>query len=185
LRAAFNAVVLTPLALPQNVALPQIKARSAQQSISDQQFLSKAAEGGIAEVHLGQLAGQNGANRCVKQFGQRMVSDHATANEHAKSVGIQKGIVLPVSMNPAHQSTYRNLSIQTGKEFDKAYMAEMIRDHREDIAEFRSEAESGSDADIKAWAVKTLPMLEEHLHMAESCGGQVGVVTPTTGGDHR
>ncbi len=176
------AALLGAIAYAQD-AQPQSRARG--RSMSDQQFLTKAAEGGKAEVQMGQLASQNGSNSCVKQFGERMVADHSKANDQAKAVAAQKGIILPASMNSKDESLYRSLSAKTGAEFDKAYMTAMINDHREDIAEFRQEANSGNDPDIKSWAAKTLPVLEEHLRSAESCGKQVGVTTAPTGGDLR
>jgi len=177
------AVVLTSafatLAIGQD---SQSKMHSAR-SVGDHQFLTKAAEGGMAEVALGRLAEKSGSNTCVKQFGERMVTDHSKANDQAKSLAAQKNITLPSSMNTKDESTYRSLSSKTGSDFDKAYMSDMIEDHRADIAEFRQEANSGTDPDIKAWASKTLPTLEEHLKLAESCGKQLGVTT--TGGDLR
>ncbi len=159
--------------------------RSSTHSMSDRNFLMKAAEGGMAEVELGQLAAKNASNSSVKQFGQRMVTDHSKANEQAKAIAAQKNVTLPTSMNSKDQATYRNLSSKTGSDFDKAYITDMLKDHREDIAEFRSEANSGTDPDVKAWAAKTLPTLEEHLRMAEDCAKQLGISTTSTGGDLR
>jgi|SRR5579862_2890397 len=158
--------------------------RSSTRSMSDHNFLTKAAEGGMAEMEFGQLASKNASSGCAKQFGQRMVTDHSKANDQAKSLAAQKGITLPTSMSSKDQAMYRNLSSKNGGDFDKAYMSAMLKDHREDIAEFRQEANSGNDPDIKAWAAKTLPTLEEHLRIAEDCAKQLGIST-TTGGDLR
>ena len=150
--------------------------------MGDRHFMEKAAQGGMAEVQLGQLAQKNGSSSCAKQFGQKMASDHSKANDQAKSLAAQRGITLPASMNSKDQSLYRSLSSKTGSDFDKAYITATIKDHNQDIAEFRQEAISGSDPDIKAWAAKTLPTLEEHLRMAEDCAKQLGIAS-TTGGD--
>lgn len=164
---------------------PQTSKRSSTRSMSDHHFLTMAAEGGTAEVELGQLASKNGSNSCVKQFGQRMVTDHSKANDQAKGIAAQKSVTLPTSMSSKDQTMYRSLSPKTGTDFDKAYMTAMLKDHREDIAEFRHEANSGTDPDIKAWAAKTLPTLEEHLKLAEDCAKQLGISTSSTGGDLR
>jgi putative membrane protein len=161
----------------------QTQPRTHSRAPGDQTFLAKAAEGGMAEVQLGQLAEKNGSSSCVKQFGQRMVADHSKANEIAKSIAVQKSITLPASASAKDQSLYRSLSAKTGSDFDKAYITAMVKDHREDIAEFRQEANSGNDPDIKGWAAKTLPTLEEHLRMAQDCATQLGISTGTTGGD--
>ena len=180
IRALF--AIATAVACAQDAPPPP---RSSGRAIGDQQFMKKAAEGGIAEVQLGQLAQKNASNSSVKQFGERMVTDHSKANDQARKLGSEKNIALPTSMNSKDQALYRNLSAKTGAEFDKAYITAMIKDHKEDIAEFRREASSGNDPDIKAWAAKTLPVLEEHLRMAEDCAKQLGISTSPTGGDLR
>ena len=53
-----------------------------------------------------------------------------------------------------------------GAAFDHAYMADMVRDHKADVAEFKKESTRGKDPDVKSFASKTLPTLEEHLKMA-------------------
>ena len=151
-------------------------------SSQDQQFLMKAAQGGMAEVALGRLAEKNASNSSVKQFGERMVQDHTKANDQAKSLASQKGVTLPASMNSKDEALERTLSSKTGSDFDKAYITAMLKDHKEDIAEFQNEANSGIDRDIKAWASKTLPTLQEHYRMAEGCARQLGI-SVSTGGD--
>ena len=61
----------------------------------------------------------------------------------------------------------------TGADFDKAYMSDMVSDHKEDISDFKKEANGGKDADIKAFAAKTLPTLEDHLKMAQQTNDAV------------
>ena len=160
----------------------QNKSRSSKSIGGDQQFAMKAAQGGMAEVQLGQLAQKNASNNSVKQFGERMVTDHSNANDQLKGLASQKNITVPISLSAKDQALYRNLSSKTGSDFDKAYITAMLKDHKEDIAEFQQEANSGSDPDIKAWAAKTLPTLQEHLRMAEDCAKQIGIST-TTGGE--
>lgn len=175
------ALATAAIAYPQDTSqtYPQSKTRTMS---GDQTFLKKAIEGGMAEVQLGQLAQKNASNSSVKQFGERMVTYHSKANDQAKSLAAQKNITPPTSLNSKDQATYRSLSAKTGAEFDKAYITAMIKDHNEDIAEFRHQANSGTDPDIKAWAAKTLPTLEEHLKMAQDIAKQLGIAT-TTGGE--
>jgi len=159
--------------------------KTSSRAMGDQHFLTKAAQGGMAEVQLGEVAEKNASNTSVRQFGERMVTDHSKANEQAKSLAAEKSITLPTSMSSKDESLYRSLSAKTGSDFDKAYITAMIKDHNEDIAEFEHEATSGTDPDIKAWAAKTLPTLKEHLKLAESCAKQLGIPTSPTGGDLR
>ncbi len=139
----------------------------------DSTFATKAAQGGLAEVQMGQLATQKAENADVKSFGQQMVDDHTKANDEFKDIASKKGVTLPTSMNAKDQATYDRLSKLSGAAFDRAYMADMVRDHRADIAEFEREANSGSDPDIKGFASKTLPTLRHHLEMAESANGKL------------
>src|SRR5579872_1097149 len=118
---------------------------------ADSNFATKAASGGIAEVKLGELAKDHASNAAVKQFGQRMVDDHSKANDELKSIAGRKSITLPADMDAKDQATYDRLSKLNGAAFDRAYMADMVKDHRADIAEFRRESEHGADADLKAF----------------------------------
>jgi len=140
-------------------------------SAADRKFVLKAARGGMAEVELGQLAVKNASSDAVKQFGQRMVDDHGKANDELKQLAGTKGITLPSSLDRKHKLTYTHMSRLTGQSFDRAYAADMVRDHTEDVREFEKEAANGKDPDVKAWAAKTLPTLREHLHMAQGLNG--------------
>ena len=158
---------------PPSSAQHEAQSGSANRMSSHSSFVTKAAVGGMAEVKLGQLATQKASNSDVKAFGQQMVDDHGKANNELKSLAGSKGITLPTDLDAKHQATYDRLSKLDGAAFDHAYVQEMLSDHREDVSEFRKESQSGSDADVKAWAAKTLPTLEHHLQMIESINGKV------------
>jgi putative membrane protein len=141
---------------------------------ADQAFAKEAAIGGMAEVELGNLAKQNAASADVKQFGDRMVTDHGKANDELKQWASQKNVTLATELDAKHKATRDRLSKLNGEAFDKAYMHEMVLDHQKDVAAFRKESTSGKDADLKAWAGKTLPTLEDHLKMAQDTASKVG-----------
>jgi putative membrane protein len=140
---------------------------------SDQAFVMDAAKGGMAEVELGKLAVEKASNADVKKFGQRMVDDHSKANDELKMVVSTKNITLPSGPNATQKATYDRLSKLSGAQFDAAYMRDMVNDHVKDVAAFRREAQGGKDSDIKAFAAKTLPTLEDHLKMARMTDQQV------------
>jgi putative membrane protein len=142
---------------------------------SDRKFMDKAAQGGMAEVELGQLAQQNGQSAEVKAFGKRMVDDHSKANDQLKQLASQKGVSLPTSLNAKDQATKDKLSKMQGAAFDKAYMKDMVADHKQDVAEFKHESMAAHDPELKSWAGQTLPTLESHLQEAEK-------IAPTTMG---
>jgi putative membrane protein len=95
----------------------------------------------------------------VKQFAQRMVTDHGKANEQLTQLAQQKGIALPTDMDAKHKYLIDRLSKLSGAEFDRAYSREVLR---ADVKEFQHQFKSGKDADVKAWAAQTLPVLQEH-----------------------
>lgn len=139
----------------------------------DSTFATKAAQGGMAEVKLGELAKEKASSQAVKDFGQRMIDDHTKANDELKNLAGRKGITLPSRLDAKDQATYDRLSKLSGPAFDRAYMRDMVSDHRTDVNEFKREAASGTDSDLKAFAAKTAPTLEEHLRMAESTDNEV------------
>ena len=134
---------------------------------ADQKFAEKAAQGGKAEVELGQLAVQKASDEKVKQFGQKMVDDHSKANQQLQQIAEQEHITLPTSMDSEAQQEQQRLSKLSGAEFDKAYMRYQLKDHQKDVAEFQKEATAGKDPGIKNFAQSTLPTLQEHLKLAE------------------
>lgn len=129
----------------------------------DAKFAVAAANGGMAEVELGTLAQQKAANSKVKDFGAMMVSDHSKANDEMKALAKSKGITLPTAIDTKEQKVKDDLSAKSGADFDKAYVSNMIDDHKEDIKEFEDASKNCKDADLKAFAVKTLPVLKMHL----------------------
>jgi len=136
-------------------------------------FAKKAAEGGLAEVELGRLASEKASNDRVKQFGQRMVDDHTKANKELKEAAKKDNIDLPTSLDKKDQAEVDKLSKLSGAAFDKAYMSHMVKDHEKDVNEFRKASRSSSSSDVKTFAEKTLPTLEEHLKMARDVHQEV------------
>jgi len=139
----------------------------------DKTFAQKAAIGGLAEVAMGKLAQEKAGSDQVKQFSSRMADDHAKANDELKQVASSKGLTLPTDLDAKHKSKVARLEKLSGAQFDRAYMDEMVSDHKQDISEFEQEAKSGHDNDIKGFASKTLPTLQEHLKMAQDTDAAV------------
>jgi putative membrane protein len=134
----------------------------------DAAFAMKAAQGGMAEVQMGQLAAQNATNPDVKAFGQHMVDDHTKANDKLKAVAQAENMTLPESLNAKDQAEYTKLQQLSGASFDREYVKHMVKDHEEDVKEFQKEADTGKDPQIKSFASETLPVLQEHLSKIKS-----------------
>ncbi|HEX6895170.1 MAG TPA: DUF4142 domain-containing protein [Bryobacteraceae bacterium] len=150
------------------------KPATTHETTADKTFMNRAAEGGVAEVKLGQLAQEKASNQAVKDFGQRMATDHQKANDQLKSLASSKNVTLPDSMSAKDQVLYNRLSKLSGDQFDREYMRAMVQDHKTDVNEFRRETERAKDPDVRAFASGTLPVLEHHLQLAEQTSGQVG-----------
>ncbi|MCD9184875.1 MAG: DUF4142 domain-containing protein [Pyrinomonadaceae bacterium] len=131
-------------------------------------FYTQAAESGMAEVMLGNLALQKTQNEQIRQFAQQMVTDHTNANNELKQLAESKNITLPASVSSKQQSAYDKLNGMNGMDFDKAFMKQMVKDHESAVKLFQKQSEKGEDADAKAFAAKTLPTLQMHLQMAKT-----------------
>ncbi len=135
---------------------------------NDKKFMKEAAEGGLAEVELGKLAEERASNQEVKDFGKQMVNDHSKANEQLKEVASKEGVTLPDNLSAKDKMLKQRLEKLSGPNFDRAYMENMVKDHKKDVAEFNRESTSGKDNAVKEFAAKTLHTLKEHLKKAES-----------------
>jgi len=164
----------TPQSPPTTMQKPAPGAQGGKAAATDTKFVHEAAAGGMAEVELGKLAAGKASSPDVKAFGQRMVDDHSKANDELKALASQKGMTLPSAPEPAHKAMQDRLSKLTGAAFDKAYMQEMVKDHDKDVAAFKHASTSAADPDLKAWAAKTLPTLQEHQTQAKSINTKLG-----------
>jgi putative membrane protein len=141
--------------------------RAPQLSDQDRHFLEEATAGGQAEVTLGRLAAQKAKDPAVKDFGQKMVQDHTKANQQLSGVLSQAGITPPPANDQMLRADQAKLEKLKGAAFDRAYMRMMLKDHRHDVQLFQQEEASENPA-LKRFASDTLPILRNHLNMAEA-----------------
>ena len=151
-------------------------------AMGDAHFAKEAAQGGMAEVKLGQLAQEKGANDSVKSFGKRMVDDHSKAGDKLKEVTSRENITLPTDISAKDQATYDRLSKLNSAAFDRAYARDMVKDHETDVAAFQKEANTGRDDSLKGFASETLPTLQDHLKQAKEMMKSVGGGTSASKG---
>ncbi|HUJ14611.1 MAG TPA: DUF4142 domain-containing protein [Thermoanaerobaculia bacterium] len=140
---------------------------------SDSDFARKAAEGGMMEVDLGQLAAAKATSQDVKDFGNKMVADHGKANDELKALASQKGLTLPTTPGAEEKTTSNALEKKTGAAFDKAYMSDMVKDHEKDAKEFKNAVSKIQDPDLKNWASNTLTVIQGHLDLAKQVDSKV------------
>lgn len=139
---------------------------------ADAKFMMTAAAGGMAEVEMGRLAVERASSDAVKQYAQRMIDDHTKANQDLMQVAASKGVTLPAGPDAKHLALMEKLRGMTGAAFDRMYIKEAgVKDHQNMEKLFRNETIKGKDADVMAFASRTLPAVQEHLRMAREMSG--------------
>jgi putative membrane protein len=140
---------------------------SGQPSAMDKMFVKKALQGGMAEVQLGQLTLQKSNNDQVKQFAQRMIDDHTKLGEQMKPVAQQLGVSDPNDVSKKDKSTMAKLQALSGPAYDEAYIRDMVKDHKQDLSDFQTEASSGQDQTVKDAANQGSKVIAQHLQMIQ------------------
>lgn len=141
-------------------------------SSSDQKFLTEAARGGMKEVRLGEIARNQASGPAVKDFAERLVTDHTKANEELKSLASQNGFVLPTELSDDAHREIDRMSKLSGAEFDREFIAAAMEDHQQGLKSFRDAAERADDAEVKAFASRTADVIEQHLDTAKQLQAQ-------------
>ena len=141
---------------------------------ADMGFVREAASGNLMEIQLGQLAQNKASNPAVKQFAQRMVADHNNLENQLTSVASTGGQSFTPTMDSRHQDQINRLQGLSGAEFDRNYMSLMIRAHQRDVNNFQTQSQSANSAQVRTLATNSLPVLQQHLSLAQQVGAQVG-----------
>jgi putative membrane protein len=169
--------ILTITGLAVGLGAPLLRAADADQpgqlNSGDYKFVSGAARGGLMEVQVGELAKAKATGQRVRDFADKIVKDHSKANDELKQLAATKQTALPAQISTREQSSIDRLQTLSGPDFDKAFIADAVKDHKKDVKEFQEAAKSAADPDVRAFAQKMLPTLEEHLRMAQDLEGQI------------
>ena len=140
---------------------------------ADAAFMKRAAESGLAEVEASRLAVRKANNTQVKGFATQMVDDHGKANDELKALAASKNVTLPTEPSVADKAKLNALAGREGASFDKHYADGFgVKAHEDTVRLFEKQAKDGKDAEVKAWAEKTLPTLRHHLQMARDLKAQ-------------
>jgi putative membrane protein len=151
--------------------------------MKDKMFVRNAAQGGLAEVELGKLAAEKGSSEDVKAFGKRMVEDHTKLNQDIAQLADSIGARVPKKMDKDQQAEYDKLNSLSGEDFDREYITFMVKDHHSDLREFRMEASSTSDPDLKTAVDNGARVIREHMIAADKMAHDRGI--PMPGHHHR
>ena len=154
------------------LAVPAVAVPHAQ--MSDQAFVTKMAGVGMTEVELGKLAKDKASSGDVKGFAQRMIDDHSKAGDELKALAQRRNFTLPSALPPDSVAEKDKLSKLSGHAFDEAYIAAMAKGHRELLPVVKGHAQTGADAELKAWATKVSSSVEAHMMHAEKVQREIG-----------
>jgi putative membrane protein len=138
-------------------------------------FVTHAAQINLTEIELGKLAEQKGHNQAVRDFGARMVEDHTKAEDNLKPLAKQEGVTLPKQAGAAAATLKDQLAAESGAQFDQTYIEHMLAGHKQAIASFENEIEHGQNSAIKAYAENCLPVIQDHVRIAEDVAGKMGM----------
>ena len=145
----------------------------------DKMFVRKALQGGLTEVQLGQLTLQKSDNSQVKEFAQRMVDDHTKLGEQMKPIAQQLGVGVPDQPSKKDRQLIAKMQALSGSAYDQAYIKDMVKDHKQDLSEFQTEASSGQDQTVKDAATQGSKVIAEHLQMAQQLAKDHNVAMAT------
>jgi putative membrane protein len=150
------------------------KVRMMKSPADSKEFAMKAAESGMLEVKLGQLAQQKAQSQEVKRLGQMLEQDHTQANQQLMAIAKQKNIDIPADLKGENQEQYQAFQQLEGKDFDNAFLLFNVKSHLKSVMMFQKEAQNGTDAEVKAFAAQTLPKLQQHT-------GHINMVAQSAG----
>ncbi|HWM45588.1 MAG TPA: DUF4142 domain-containing protein [Xanthobacteraceae bacterium] len=137
------------------------------QSKASQQFIKTAIEGNLSEMRMGKLAQQKGASEETRAYGRELEQNHTAANAKAVALAQQLGVKPPTEPSKAQRAAYNRISKFSGTKFDREFAKYMVKDHKEDIADFQKEAKRKDDR-LMGYVNDTLPVLRKHLADAQT-----------------
>jgi putative membrane protein len=162
-----TSILLLALAGAADAAL----AAAAEDSVPNfQTFVSQAAQTGLAEIETGKIALRKSSDPAIREFAQRMVNDHARANDELASLAKARGMEPPTKLDVQHQAAVNAMKAAPAEKFDHAYSQHMNMDHSKAIALFEGASKS-ADLEMADFAKKALPTLREHKELAEKLPG--------------
>jgi putative membrane protein len=144
---------------------------------ADTKFVRAQLEGNLAEIQMAQLALQKSQDQNIRNFAQKMITDHTAANGTLTPIAQRHDIAMPTTLDPAHQEMLDRLSRLNGVAFDVAYINGMIRAHSEVIKQLDHQTINGRSTTINVWVANTRPVVMQHLQIAQEIKAEL----PRTG----
>lgn len=139
----------------------------AESGTPEEKFVKKASQGSLMEIRMGEMAAQKAESGPVKQFGDKLARDHEKANEKLKEIAQRKSITLSEELKDKHQEKLQEIGGLSGEQFDREFLKVAVEGHKKAIKEYEKQAQEGEDPAIRSYASETLPVLREHLRIAQ------------------
>ena len=170
----FSAIVAMALTLPLGVSAWDTNSAGATSNVpTGSKFITSAAQVNLGEIDLGKLAEQKANDPAIRDFGKRMVEDHTMLESELQNIAKAQGVALPTHPGAVTNSLNAQLSSDSGAKFDDAYINHMLSGHKQAIADFEYEIEQGQTPAIKSYAEKALPVIQDHIRIAEDVAGKM------------
>lgn len=173
-KTTLAAALMSALAVTQSGAANQgvqhqqsVKQPIGQASKFDKEFVREAAQLGQNEVALAQLAEQKASKPETKRLAQELVTSHTQANQQLSQLAFSKNIQIPTERSAAEQAHLNKMQANSAQQFEKEFISQAVKDHKRSISLYEKAAKNATDPDIKAWAQKMIPTLEQHLAMVQ------------------
>jgi putative membrane protein len=144
---------------------------------ADSKFIHEMSSENLLEIRLGQMARQKASNSEVKDFGQRMVTDHTKLQDQWTTMASKNGLKFKPGLGRKHGQKVDRLEKLSGKEFDRAYMTTMIQDQKDDVDYLQNESKAAHSTPVRDLVGSILPTFEQHLTLAKQVGSKVGADT--------
>ncbi len=145
---------------------------SAPASEQDAKWAVDIANAGMTEIELSKVAQTKAVNPRLKGFADMMVTDHTAAADKLKTIAASKSITLPDKLSDDSQKALDELNKKSGKDFDKAYMNDMLDGHKKAVDAFQKGSTDLQDADLKNFASQTLPTIQMHQDSIKAIAGK-------------
>jgi putative membrane protein len=136
---------------------------------ADLEFATTASMANLYEIEAGKLAVERATGAAYKEFAQTMVTQHTEIGDSYKPIAEQQGLPMPATLTGQFKTLYDQLSATPSSiAFDLLYRQQMIDTHTTAAPLFQTEAATGQDTQLKAFAAKWAPTIQHHLEMAQA-----------------
>jgi len=140
----------------------------------DREYIIKDAQGSISDEANAELATSKAQSNALHRYGFRLIADHARLNQILMTLARQKGVEVPVTLNDTQTTDIKELSGQSGSDFDKAMIAQFVKTNADDVRDGRKELSVTNDPQVRRAVIQFVRTEEKHLREARALQNQIG-----------